>query len=546
MRVLVVGLIRNGAQHIAGEVERVHRILDEVGPTEVFIVESDSADSTPDVLRAMEERFPWFSYVAMGHLSAQIPTRTERLAFCRNRYVDEINRRNLGESDLVIAVDFDLKNDLLTAEMVKTAVNTGEWDILTANQKGPYYDIWTLRHPSLSPNDYRSSMRQYRDLGMSEYVAALRTLYARMVTIPTDTPRIAVQSAFGGLAIYRPWVFTEARYAGYDHDGNEVSDHVPFNLSLTAKGAQIFIEPSLVTTGRTEHSSLVGILRARLSMRLPERPSRGRARSRNDLPDTSSLIGSVGIVVPTLGSRPEYLLESLQSIRRAGPAFLAVVRPVGADIDDTALSIVDAVIDDPGSGLAAAINAGIRALPETVEFASWLGDDDRLAEGSLITAAAELRRTGAAAVFGQCGYIDASGRQLWLNKSGRWASPLMLFGPQLVPQPGSLFRRSDFDAIGGLDEARKWAFDLDLFLNLRRQPGGIRYVGSRLADFRWHDGSLSVGGRQGSVSEASEIRRQHLPRPLRAASAAWEPALRWVILAAGERMNRRLASPSTS
>ena len=249
----------------------------------------------------------------------------------------------------------------------------------------------------------------------------------------------------------------------------------------------------------------------------------------------------VGIVVPTLGTRPDYLQECVTSIREAGEAFIAVVRPRSATIEPEVINIVDTVVDDPGIGLSAAINTGIRALPEAVDFVSWLGDDDRLVPDTLRHVVSELERTGAAAVFGQCRYIDGDGRLLWLNKSGRWAVPLMLCGPQLVPQPGSLFRRREFDAFGGLDETRRWAFDLEMFLQLRRRPGGLRYVSRPLAEFRWHEGSLSVGGRAGSVNEASEIRRRHLKPPLRQMSVLWEPALRRVILWAGERMNRRLS-----
>ena len=245
------------------------------------------------------------------------------------------------------------------------------------------------------------------------------------------------------------------------------------------------------------------------------------------------------VVVPTLGTRPEFLAECVTSIRAAGSCHLVLVRPSQCSIDPSVAALVDDEIDDPGRGLAAAINVGMAALPDTVLYATWLGDDDRLTADSLTTAAAAMERESAVFVFGGCRYIDAAGRELWLNASGRWAVPLMRMGPQLIPQPGSLFDRRVFDAIGGLDESWKWAFDLDLFLRLA-QRGRMSFVDSTLAEFRWHDGSLSVGGRKGSVTEASKIRRRYLPRLLRPLSFLWEPLLRRVILLAGERMNRRL------
>ena len=249
----------------------------------------------------------------------------------------------------------------------------------------------------------------------------------------------------------------------------------------------------------------------------------------------------IGVVIPTLGDRPEYLEEAIHSIRLAGEAHISIVRPERANAIDQAMKgLVDSIIDDPGRGLAHAINAGIARLPTNVVYSTWLGDDDRLVQGSLQKVSKYLdTNSDAAFVFGQCQYIDATGQKLWLNKSGKWAEPLMLCGPQLIPQPGSLFRRSSFEQVGGLDEGLKWAFDLDLFLKLRK-AGKFGFLNEPLAEFRWHDGSLSVGSRQGSVDEASKVRRRYLPVGVRQVSVIWEPLLRKIILFAGQRMSQRI------
>ena len=251
----------------------------------------------------------------------------------------------------------------------------------------------------------------------------------------------------------------------------------------------------------------------------------------------------IGVVIPTLGDRPEYLQESILSIRQAGTAHISVVRPERASAIDQALKgKVDSIVDDPGRGLAHAINTGINCLPKNVKYSTWLGDDDRLVEGSLLKVSMYLdEKFDAAFVFGQCQYIDATGQKLWLNKSGKWTELLMLCGPQLIPQPGSLFRRSSFEQVGGLDESLKWAFDLDLFLKLRK-VGKFGFLNEPLAEFRWHEGSLSVGSRQGSVDEASKVRRRYLPVGVREVSVIWEPLLRRIILFAGTRVSKRIAS----
>jgi hypothetical protein len=81
----------------------------------------------------------------------------------------------------------------------------------------------------------------------------------------------------------------------------------------------------------------------------------------------------VGLVVPTLGERPDYSEQSLRSIRAAGEAHILPVAPRFLDTGSLESSrLIDSVIADPRNGLAAAINVGIKPLPESVEFVNWL------------------------------------------------------------------------------------------------------------------------------------------------------------------------------
>lgn len=248
----------------------------------------------------------------------------------------------------------------------------------------------------------------------------------------------------------------------------------------------------------------------------------------------------VGIVVPTLGQRSDYLFDSLNSIRKAGKSHICVVAPPGVDLSQVEnAGLVDSRVDDPKSGLPAAINFGFASLPDSIKFIAWLGDDDLLELGSIdLTFLAMNSNPKYSAVFGACHYIDPSGDRILTNKSGAWAVPLISFGPDLIPQPGSLMRRSSFNSFGGLRTDLGWAFDVDLFINLKKQ-GKVKYLRQPLASFRWHPESLSVGQREGSVREASQVRIEYLPRALKKISILWEPMLRSATLRAGRALNTR-------
>ena len=241
-----------------------------------------------------------------------------------------------------------------------------------------------------------------------------------------------------------------------------------------------------------------------------------------------------GIVVPTLGLRSEYLEQCLRSIRDAGDCHICIVVPQDVDLSkiDSA-GLMDQRVDDLGEGLAQAIHLGLRSLPDSIKYINWLGDDDLLAPLSLNVASQFLDvHPDAIMVFGSCDYIDSEAHVLWKNVSGQWAVPLLRFGPCLIPQPGSLFRAEAYERVGGLRSDFKWAFDFELFIRFSK-IGPIRYIPQTFASFRWHSDSLSVGGRHGSVLEASKARSIHLPVILRTFSFIWEFPVRFITKYAG-------------
>lgn len=253
------------------------------------------------------------------------------------------------------------------------------------------------------------------------------------------------------------------------------------------------------------------------------------------------LIPKTGIVVPTLGTRPEFLDQCLRSIRTAGECFVLVVVPKGTNLSrHISAGLIDKVVDDQGNGLAAAINHGIGELPKEIRYVNWLGDDDQLVENTIKNCESALEfESSATFTFGGCEYISDDGDILWVNKSGNWAPTLLRFGPDLIPQPGALIRREAFNSVGGLNPDYKFAFDLDLFIKLTKL-GKAKFQRATLARFRWHQQSLSVAERRKAVVEASSIRVSYLPIWLRPFSIIWETGVRWLTYRAARIVERKL------
>lgn len=259
-------------------------------------------------------------------------------------------------------------------------------------------------------------------------------------------------------------------------------------------------------------------------------------------------MSKVGFVIPTAYGRPEYLPLAYNSIVRQKTAHEVEIL-IGCPIEKMeavrlALPGARVIAEDSGPGLAHKLSTLLLEMGENCDYIAWLGDDDLLTPGSIETAISALEANPKAAMaFGGCDYIDAHGKVMFTNSSSQSAATLLSFGPQLIPQPGSIMRRSSFVAAGGLGNEFALAFDFDLFLKLKK-VGALVFTNATLAQFRWHPTSLSVKRRMRSAMEASRVRRKHYGFPMTILWPLWEPLVILATWAAGKLVSLR--SPRNS
>lgn len=230
----------------------------------------------------------------------------------------------------------------------------------------------------------------------------------------------------------------------------------------------------------------------------------------------------IGLVIPTLGQRPDYLAECIKSARDFGDVYLILVTTPDMVEHLRRFTGADLVIPEVAPGLPAAINWGFHNLPADIDYIGWIGDDDLLASGAGTKSVRYLNQnSNVVMTFGICRYINEKGDSIGFNAFGQLAVPLLRIGPDLIPQPGSIFRRETFDKIGQIDTRFQFAFDFDLFIRFSRS-GEIKFVNFEVASFRWHSDSKSVAARKKSALDASKVRRTHLPPLLKPFSIIWE------------------------
>lgn len=201
---------------------------------------------------------------------------------------------------------------------------------------------------------------------------------------------------------------------------------------------------------------------------------------------------------------------------------------------------------EPDRGQSDGINKGFRHTRG--EIIAWLNADDVYLPGALSKVGrifAEHPDVGL--VYGNAEFVDEAGSLIGPAVHVEAYSRERLLGVgDLIVQPAAFFRRSLFEAVGGLREDLHWTMDYDLWLRLG-QLARVVYVDDVLAQVRCHAGAKTFSGGGRRLQEVEMMIREHGGRALpayfqiEAAAMALDEGLRQ--LAAGRflKASRSLA-----
>lgn len=288
----VVGLVRNGEATIEASVRRLAAALPAATRVHWMVIESDSSDGTVAALERLRDAIPGFAFRTLGRLADAHARRTDRIAHCRNAGLEWLESLIAGGTQVshLVMADLDGVNDSLTPEALASCWSRDGWDACMANQAGRYYDLWALRQADWCPGDCWREADFLTAHGVPRDRALMAAVYMRMLSIAPDHDWIEVDSAFGGLAVYRTDAIQGLRYQGLTPEGDEICEHVPLNLALRQRGGRLFINPRMVngSAGDSEQywpgpavaRRRAGSWRLRVALWLAFGPREGRALRR--------------------------------------------------------------------------------------------------------------------------------------------------------------------------------------------------------------------------------------------------------------------------
>lgn len=157
----------------------------------------------------------------------------------------------------------------------------------------------------------------------------------------------------------------------------------------------------------------------------------------------------------------------------------------------------------------------------TGEIQGWLCSDDILLPNALLLVGEFFRdNPNVGAVYGDALWIDADGKPLRAKREMGFNQFVFLHDHNYIPQPSMFWRKSLFDAVGGLDESFNLAMDSDLWARFSEKTN-IAHIPKYLSCMRFYPEqktrSMKPAGRLEDLkirTRSSKLARIAIIRPI--------------------------------
>ncbi len=240
-----VGCARNCIASLKSTIELIHVLGSNFGSFSLHVFENDSTDGTKEYLLGCEEQ-GLLKLSSTTGLDEIFPLRAQRLAYARNI----LHQTLLSESpDFFCVCDLDgIVGDRIEDVHDAFVANFGFsdcWDAVFPVHRARYYDLWALRHEALMPDDFNLLMLNAPRVMDEAEMLKFYANSAANIDFTSLRGWLEVQSAFGGIGIYKTEMFRHSSYSGM-HSGLEICEHVPFHQTAKDYGAKLYINPLFV------------------------------------------------------------------------------------------------------------------------------------------------------------------------------------------------------------------------------------------------------------------------------------------------------------
>jgi glycosyltransferase involved in cell wall biosynthesis len=203
----------------------------------------------------------------------------------------------------------------------------------------------------------------------------------------------------------------------------------------------------------------------------------------------------ISIVTPSYNQAP-YIEKTIQSVLSQDYPSVEYLIVDGGSADDT-VNIIKRYesklawwMSEKDGGQTDAINKGFaRAKGDII---AWNNSDDTYEPGAVTAAVKYLQdHPELGMVYGDCNYINESGRVIGKFKASQTNYRLLRRGYTRIPQQTMFFRAGLWQEVGPLDPSYYFAMDYDLWTRIAARTE-IKYLPQTWANFRLHTSGKTI------------------------------------------------------
>tara|TARA_B100000965_G_scaffold350111_1_gene323775 strand:- start:519 stop:1391 length:873 start_codon:yes stop_codon:yes gene_type:complete len=238
MNIVIAGLAKNCEDNFKKNIEYLidfKEFYKETIEISILILENDSKDNTKEIIKKSSNKEYITDYCLDG-LDTKLTNRIERITYCRNFLLEKLTSFQSQEAEcLYISIDFDL--DLFSKtpkekffQILNKLRNQKDLTAVFPNNVPYYYDVHALRKDKWNSID---SWKKYNQISkyipVGKFFLKYFLIYKKQIKINTNREFINVDSAFGGIGIYK---MTKSEFSNIKYESDklfEKCEHINFN-----------------------------------------------------------------------------------------------------------------------------------------------------------------------------------------------------------------------------------------------------------------------------------------------------------------------------
>jgi hypothetical protein len=245
-KAVFVGISRDNTHQLPEVIRHIEYIGQHFMDYRVIVFENDSTDGTKFILQYWKNTNPKVSIISKDYCDEKRPS-IKFISDARNEYLETLKSKEYDEFDIIIPVDMDMVYGIDIRGIKDSFSKIDKWDAICSNgifkSAGNMYDVFAFRNEefpeSPTEHDAKHSKDDYWSKGN---IKRMQKIYR------PESDLMPVYSCFGGLAIYKRFLFKDCVYDSIDED----CEHVYLHQCMRNKyNARIFLNPAQII--RYEH-----------------------------------------------------------------------------------------------------------------------------------------------------------------------------------------------------------------------------------------------------------------------------------------------------